>query len=543
MFSCSMKQGFYILSVCALFFVFACSKPDDATEIIDELTAGSPKDPIGDQIIAAGKLTTDGPVTPEPVLDVTDQPDTTAVQSDLGLSSCVAQQYSAYQVRELTGMMSSDATSNVIFPGAMLQGEYFEDGQFVPITIPKSGGNLILEGLSGSLEKTAYADSYTFGEVTQQISNLLSGPSQATVADFTHSVKEAGSREEFLFNIGLDGRYGLSKIESQLEIARAHEENTVILEFRQVFYKISIENPETMYSMFRDGEDAEDPEDQISAGNPPLYVSSVYYGRQIFFKAVSNHSTEDIKASLEGSYQGLTGSVELESGFTYSEVLNSSEISYIVRGGSAEVASTPINSDDMYQAVLDVITEGATWSQANPGAPIGFDLKYLTTRAPARMAFTADFLRKGCTLNPVPVTQYDVEVTKIVCIDCEPFWENENGSAEFDIDGYISSNRNPNRQHLDLDISGVPLINGEKTYADKKVRLSFEDPRPGDYIKLSAVVTELDNTSNDSFGQKDKTIYLDAFPNGGGFSLYYSIGSGGDNQRVRLWFRITKVPE
>lgn len=540
MFSFSMKQGFYVLSVCALIVLFACSKPEEPTELIVDPV----KDLIEDQIMAAGKLTTDNSVNPEPILTTNGLPDTTDVQSGLGLSNCIAQQYSAVQVRELTGMMSSDATSNVIFPGALLQGEYFEDGQFVPITIPKAGGTLIMEGLSGSLQKTASVESYTFGEVTQQISNLLSGPSQATVADFTHSVKEAGSREEFLFNIGLDGRYGLAKIETELEIASAHEENTVILEFRQVFYKISIENPETMYSMFRDGKETQDPEDQISAGNPPLYVSTVYYGRQIFFKAVSNHSTEDIKASLKGSYQSLGGSVVLTSGFTYSEVLNSSEISYIVRGGSAEVASSPINSDDMYQAVLDVITEGATWSQANPGAPIGFDLKYLTTRAPARMAFTADFLRKGCTLNPVPVTQYDVEVTKIVCIDCEPFWENENGSAEFEIDGYISSNREPGRKYLNLDISGVPLINGEKTYpADKKVRLSFEDLRSGDKIDLSANITEIDNTSSDSFGQKDKTISLDAFPDGGNFSLYYSIGSGGDNQRVRLWFRITKVVE
>lgn len=523
------KRRPYLLLVCCILIFSACNK--------DEVGG-----PIEDQITEAGSLATDRSVSGSPILTEIGSADILPpYPSDLGMTTCSTQTYSALEVRELSGLLTSDAFSGV-FPGGIFQGKPFEEvGQFVPVTIPKAGGNLTLEGLSGGNKKTIFADAYEYGEVTEKIAELLStqsGTIQGTTADFTYSVQETGSRQEFLFNIGLDARYGLAQIESGLNISKTHEKNTVILEFRQIFYSIGIDDPETMYSLFEKEKKAKDPENQISADNPPLYVSKVYYGRQIFFRAESHHSTEDLKASLAGAYKGLTGSIKLSSGFTHEEVINSSNVSYIVRGGGADIALKPIQSSNIYKGILNVIAEGGEWSEANPGAAIGFDLKYLHNRAPARMAFTADFIRKGCELDPTPpATRYVVEATKIQCIDCEPFWENENGAAEFDIDAYVSSNEESNRKYLKLDINNVPLW-GTKAYSGKKQILSFQEVDASDRIYLSAIVTELDATSPDSFGEKKKTINLSSYPDGGGFSLYYSIGSGGNKQEVRVWFRI-----
>ena len=516
--------------------LFSCNK---AIEEIPEVEEKG--EAIEDQIVAAGQLATDGPVSGTAIYTETDTAQTLApIKSDLGLTTCTNTPVSAYEVRELSGMLSADAFSNSIFPGAIIQGKPFEiSGQAIPVTIPRAGGEIILAGLSGGTSKTETVDEFKYSTVSDKIAVLLDGQSgevKGTVADFTYTVRETSSREAFLFNVGLDARFPMKKIEAQLALDKSQETNTVILEFRQVFYTIGIDDPETMYALFRDGKDAEDPENQISPDNPPLYVSNIYYGRQVFFKAESNHSTSDIKASLEAAYGGLPGNVKLSSGFTRSEVLNESSVWYIVRGGNATEALKPINSGDTYQGVLDFIAEGGSWSQANPGAPIAFDLKYLQTRAPARMAFTADFIRKNCELYKG--IQYEVTATKIECIKCLP---EADGKAEFEAKAHLNTNEEPKFIEYALDIRGVP-ISGAGYYENKSHVFSFQEIGADDQINFEATLVERDNTTFQDFGQVKKTITLKDFPNGGNFSLRFRdmVGTSSE-QEVRLWFLVTRL--
>jgi len=438
-------------------------------------------------------------------------------------------------------MVASDGVAGVIYPGALIQGGKFKAGQFTPITIPQSGGRITLTGLSGGSQRGIEVSEFSASEVEEKTAELLdeiSGEVEGTVANFGFFVEETNSREEFRFHMGLDGRYRNVSVESQLDIEKERTGSLVTMQFTQIFYSIFIDDPETKFSLFRDGVDARDEEDQIGTDNPPLYVKRVDYGRQIFFRAESKSNTEDVKAILKAAVDGkVLGSIELESGLDASKVWEQTSVSYVVKGGSAEIA---LKEAPSYDAVLEVIREGASWDRTNPAAPIAYELRYLANREPARMAFTADFVRKSCVLDIPNLTRYRIKLDRIQCYDCEPFGEIEGGKAEFYGETYIYSNQESGERRYNMNISGVNL-EGTKAYPNRYHDFSFEEVDGGDKIFVRGYLSEDDSTNDDSFGEKRREIAITVFGNSGEFSLDFRRSSGLTAQRARVWFKVTKL--
>lgn len=497
--------------------------------------------------IRSGEPLTEEPVDNEPQLMPSDTIELEPVEVDGGVLRCNETSYSAREVRQLVNMVGSDGTVGKIYPGSIIQGGRFQAGEFVEVTIPKAGGRLFLTGLSldgAVVGQEITVPEYTAGQVDSAITAYLAGIGsgvQATTANFGLFIEETNSNEELYFHMGLDARFGLNQVETQLNIEESRTGSLVTMQFTQIYYSVFINTPETMFSLFRDGADARDPEDQIGPDNPPLYVSRVDYGRQIFFRAESTASTKDVKAILQAAVQKTPfNSIQLESGLSASEVMEKTKIDYVVRGGSAQIALQ--NAPD-YEGVLNAIEEGAEWSLENPAALVGYELNYLADRRPAVMAFAADFVRKSCALDPPNVAVYEIRLDELFCTDCEPFGEIEGGNAEFYGNGYIKTNQNPTERPYNLGIGSVPVNDGSRPYpASRKHNFSFEGDGPRT-ITVRGSLTEDDNTNDDAFGQESRTINMQVFDNNGGggrFSLLFERGSGASYQRARVYWVVTR---
>ncbi len=499
-----------------------------------------PEGPIDMQIEGSGVLTS-AAAESEPTYMPKDTIELEPVETGGGELRCTQTAFTAEQVRSLANMVASDGIAGIIYPGALIQGGKFKEGQFTPITIPKAGGKITLTGLSGGTERSKEVDAYDAGEVEEKTAELLQNISnnvEGTVANFGFFVEETNSREEFRFHMGLDGRYKNISIESQLDIEKERTGSLVTMQFTQVFYSIFIDDPETMFSLFRDGANATDPENQITANNPPLYVKRVDYGRQIFFRAETTSSTEDVKAILKAAVESRPiGSIKLESGLEVNKVLSQTSISYVVRGGSASIA---LQAAPTYEAVVKVIQDGADWDLSNPAAPIAYELRYLVNKEPARMAFVSDFVRKSCDLALPNVARYRIKLDRMQCYDCEPFGEIEGGKAEFYGEAFIKTSQNPNEKKYNLDIEDVDL-DGIKAYPNRNHTFDFVEVDGNDKIFVRGYLTEDDPTNDDSFGEKKREIAITVFGNSGEFSLDFRRGSGLTAQRARVWFVVTKI--
>ena len=72
------------------------------------------------------------------------EPVTTTVNSGgpLQAITCTTQAWSASDVRNLTDRLAFGADVGIVYPGALIQGNSYQNGTFTPITIPRSGGTI-----------------------------------------------------------------------------------------------------------------------------------------------------------------------------------------------------------------------------------------------------------------------------------------------------------------------------------------------------------------------------------------------------------------
>ncbi len=299
----------------------------------------------------------------------------------------------------------SDA--NAIYPGALIQGQGFATGNFTPISIPRAGGRIAISNLNltnGAVYNKTIAE-VNRESVQTAVQEMLAQGVVGTAAGATFNSYETSSQSKFLFDLGVDVRYGSVAVNGQLNVQNASTKNYVFATFKQKYYDISFTPPTSPIDVFKDGANFTDPQNQIRSGNPPLYVNKVTYGRMVFFVAESESSSSDLSAALNAAYNG-GASVKVNSKLTASEVLNSARISYVVVGGNAGIALKPIASSngDMFNAVKAAIAnEGAAnYSPSSPGVPIAYSLSYLKNNGAALMAYSTG-----------PYDQSDIQYTNL----------------------------------------------------------------------------------------------------------------------------------
>jgi hypothetical protein len=335
--------------------------------------------------------------------------------SDNVTAMCTTEGWTASKVRELSDVVGLNLNGTTLYPGALLQGRNFEDGNFVPITIPRSTGTLYMTGLVLDQGAQYFATDVpmTGANVNQAIQQLITDYDvQGTAANASYQEEQTYSYEQMLYELGIDGRYGLASMSADLSIDSSKTKNYVFSKFTQVFYDIVYEDPELATSVFRDGDDVIDPEGQIGPGNPPLYVSKVSYGRMIFFVAESEHDSQEVQIALSAAVRGGAGNGTVSSGLTYQQVMARSKVYYYAIGGAADLALAPVGAaspDQMFDAVKGFITDrnAANFSASNPGAPIAYTLNYLKDRSPARMSYVVNYDKKDCEFFHAEEVQVD----------------------------------------------------------------------------------------------------------------------------------------
>lgn len=338
------------------------------------------------------------------------------------IQMCTTQNMGASDIKALDGM-ALFLQRPEIFPGAMLQGKQLGGSNYKLVTIPRSGGRFQVDGLT--LQSSAYSDlpgdfdKAVADELVKQVigadSNVL-----GTRADFSLATHEAYSEQQVAYKLNLSaGAYGV-EVSALLNSSKSSTRNTIVAKFAQTFYTVNYTPPRAseIYNtyratrFFRDGDLFADPDNQIGADNAPLYVSQVKYGRQVLFALTSDKSVDELEAAFKAAYKGAVeagGEVSSE----FKNILNSSEISYIVIGGDAGAAVKPlgaVNGDSMYAKLMNYLGQAKTarYSASNPGAPIAYTLKYVDSDEIAKMAYSVVYDKKDCsTLNP---QQYQMKI-------------------------------------------------------------------------------------------------------------------------------------
>ena len=402
------------------------------------------------------------------------------------------------ETRQYDKIVAYAANSESLWPGALVAGDSIYSGLFTPMVFDRapltfSVGLENLDGRkSGTMELpslSAYRD-----EVGAILDTAILG---STPANIYSEIEQVHSEEQLSLALGVDVSWGLgtASIESSFDWAQTETRSRFLVKFVQSYYTVDVDSPGVPSDVFAPRVTLQEIQTRITPANPPVYVSSITYGRMVMFTFESEYSAEEMNAALEFTYSGgvdVSGSV----GVSYREMLSRSTITAFILGGSGMEA---VQTIDSYEALIDFIQSGGDYSRESPGAPIAYKLAHLKDNSPARMSFTTDYDMKDCDR----VTQRLRVVLKSILV------EDDGGDAGSHLEVYgniWAAGDSTLTLFSRNDDNYVSINEGETWPAGSQIAegIISVNPQPGQSVRLGASLRDVDDffNSDDDLGNE-----------------------------------------
>lgn len=497
------------------------SNSDD--DSADDGSTGEPVtelDSIDDYIIGMGTIETPGNKVVEG--------ETTEAESN-GDYMCSTTNLA--ETKQFDKIVAFAANSGALFPGAIIGGGSIADGTLTakvfdraPMTFSASLEGVLDGDVSAELEQPTLS---SFREAMADI--LSANVIGSTPANLAYEMSEVHSSEQLSLALGLDVSWMSGDVSASMEFDQTSRNSRYLVNFTQAYYTVDVDPPGRPSDLLDDSVSLEDVE-EILLDEPPTYVSSVTYGRIVYFAVTSNFSSEELRAALEFGFS--TGAVDVDGSvsLTHSEVLSESQITAFILGGNGDVAVQAIQGAE---GISEFLQSGGTYSKDSPGAPIGYKLAYLADNSPARFALTTDYDVQECdrVTQNVRVTLKNLHVV------------NDGGDTGGDLEvyGWIrawdeESNAYPLMERGDDEWVTIGSGQSWPQMGEIESQIVAVVPQPDHSFTLSLNLREHDGFLNgdDNLGDHEVVIdYEDGWRND---DFVYHLADGDQQVEVRMSF-------
>lgn len=298
------------------------------------------------------------------------------------------------ETEQFAEIVAFAANSGSMFPGAIVGGKTIETGLFTPrvfdrapLTFSASLEGVVDGAVSAELEMPTLS---SFREAMAEI--LGQEIVGNTPADIHSQIEEVYSHEQLGLAVGLDVGWLNGDIAASMRFDDSQTRSRFVVQFTQTYYTVDVDPPGTAADFLAPSVTLDDVKAEIG-DDPPTYVSSVSYGRTVYFAATSELSSQELRAALDFGFKG-TVSVDGSVSLTHEEVLQNSEITAFILGGDSTVAVQAVYGVD---ELREFIQSGGTYSAESPGAAIAYKLAYLHDDSPARFSLTTDYEVEECS--------------------------------------------------------------------------------------------------------------------------------------------------
>jgi hypothetical protein len=330
-------------------------------------------------------------------------------QIDGEMYECTSTPYSLTSTPDKVVTFNPDV--EIMWVGALLQGNGYTGGigslaelpirQRTPLTLTI---DLLTSDITRTVAKpTSATTNAAIGDLVQQA--MDNGHSAGSNIDFTKEMMY--SYNQFALAMGFSASYSGATIKASMDASTSSETRTMTAYFVQRMFTVHMVLPQHPEDLFSDAfTDAmlqrEVREGRMSSDNPPVFVSSISYGRILMFSFTSSANESDINATLNAIYNGGQFGGNLDT--KYQEILNTAQIEVVAVGGDANQALALIRSNDLGQ----YFAEDAPLSTARP---ISYTVRHLKDNQLARVAETTEYNLTTCTPKALPITGSEFFIT------------------------------------------------------------------------------------------------------------------------------------
>ena len=310
--------------------------------------------------------------------------------------ACTSTEYSLTKTPK--ELISIDPDASVVWLGNLIQGDsHTQVGSLQELPIrDRAPMDISIDLLRGDNYRIVEQPSLITvnAAIGELIEDAVNAGHEASTDVYFES-REAHSTEQTSLDLGFTAEYLGGRAETSLSVDTRGEEHTFFAYFIQRAFTVSIELPTAPHDMVSNAFtqtalDALKGRDDIGEKNPPLYISSMTYGRVLIYKMTSTDSKQRIQAAINASYNGLTGG---GSGYTEAELqktLSTARIEISAFGGNQANIEALIRTGEL----RSYFTGDTKLSSMRP---ISFELRNLQDNTVAHITRTTEYNVKQCT--------------------------------------------------------------------------------------------------------------------------------------------------
>jgi thiol-activated cytolysin len=443
--------------------------------------------------------------------------------------SCTTQNLK--ETRQYDRVVAYAANSDSMYPGAIIGADSVMTGLFTQMVLPRAPATISvsLENLGGSKQATVADPSLS--SYRDALSSILDAEiTGSTPANLYSEIEQVHSENQLNMALGVQASWGLgvASLKSSFDWSKQDVRSRYVVRYTQAYYTVDLDAPGSPSALLAPDISLDDVQDKMDERRPPVYVSSVTYGRMVLFTFESQYSSEEMSAALDFAYSGgvdVKGDVSV----TYKDIISQSKITAFILGGDA---GTAVQTIDSYEALKSFIKSGGNYSRQSPGAPIAYKLSYLKDNSPARMSFTTDYQVKDC----VRVSQRVRVTLRSIAVDSA----GGDSGTDLELYGQITAQGTNLQTLFDKDSSHfVQIREGSVFGAGTPLAETVIDvsPKAGQAIRLHAKLLDQDTLSGDDNIGDD--IMVNPFETGWRKDVTMTLT--GDGARVRVNFSLSPI--
>ncbi|MEN9609942.1 MAG: hypothetical protein RLZZ628_756 [Bacteroidota bacterium] len=359
----------------------------------------------------------------------------TAEQRDSNTADVVCTKVKVRYAPEFNELYLLNPTTGVIFLGNLLDGNSILDGSYRPLN------GLNRDSITISLSTQSVPNGTSSIQVLPILSHVRNGLNQllrqvapnSTTAFINFEILELKSEKAVQGAIGVNASGWGQEIKGGYSWNNTEKKSTFMIKFYQKYYTADMDKMEAPHNWFKTM-----PNPTTWGNSSPVYVSSVTYGRSVYFMVESSSSASSMKATLSAAFKGGTASMDVNLSLEQKDMIEKASIKALVVGGSASAGVKTIHG---VAGLKEYIDTGGDFSINSPGAPISYELRFMKDNSLAKLVLATEYEYEDCEpLNKVDITLKGISLDRLHNGDCSRVWGYVDVEAwETDSNGIIAT--------------------------------------------------------------------------------------------------------
>lgn len=294
----------------------------------------------------------------------------------------------------LEKFVAFNPNADALYVGSLIQGKSLVDGVLSPIKTNRTPLTITVTDLINSNPALSFSKKVnvpSLASVTDAVSKILS--QNLTVeqpAKVTYTQTTMNSVEEAFLKLGASYKWMTGSVKGSFQQSKINTKSRFMVRFVQSYYTVACDAPSNPASFIATTAKITDIKNYIGKENPPTYISSITYGRELWMMIESSYDEERMKATLDATFNGGFGSGELNLSAEQRKMMSESSIQILALGGGGTPIIKLLTGDKVSQ-LKEYLTAGANYSKKSPGSIISYNVRYLKDNDIAKVSSFTDY--------------------------------------------------------------------------------------------------------------------------------------------------------